>query len=389
MPADNAFRHQDYLSGKPGAEFELLQPSTPDAHESSTYRDRMAHLGERLAAENVSAVYLIHGTLVGTDATGMIGVLGRFMPEWADMLGQHRKQIADLIMGEWANYSEEYAQTLRQTINQGLGEPIDVQRFLWESENNHTGRANAAVRLIDELYSRVRDQSIKSGQRVQLWGHSHGGNVLAIVSNLLGGSLRSRSAFFRAAKPVYRRADRTIDVPVWARVRELLLKQHRNDNPLADIHLDMVTFGTPVRYGWDSGGYSRLTHFIYHRPTDGLAEYLAPFPPTLEQMYDATAGDFVQQFFIAGTNFPVNLLAFRRWRAERKLKKILQGRHSSRKLLTWLNTGARVPDEGRAMLVDYSTGDPEYASSVAGHAIYTHRNWLPFHLETLLGGIDG
>ena len=103
-------------------------------------------------------------------------------------------------------------------------------------------------------------------------------------------------------------------------------------------------------------------------------------------MYDATAGDFVQQFFIAGTNFPVNFFAWRKWRAERKLQKLLQSGHTRRNLLTRLSTGARVPDEGLALLVDYSVGDPEFAKSVAGHAIYTHRNWLPFHLETLING---
>ena len=387
MPAKNAFRHQDYGRGKPGADFSLLRPPTPNPHDSDEWRERVAAAGERLAADNVGAIYLIHGTMVGTDATGIIGVLGRFMPEWADMLGQQRKQIADLIVGEWGNYSDAYAESLRQSINARIDKPIAVHRFLWGSENNHTDRANAAVRLIDDLQSKLNAKSLESGQRVQLWGHSHGGNVLAMVSNLLGGSVRSRSAFFRAAKPLYRRANRTIDSPSWARVRDLLLKDANEGSPLSNIDLDMVTFGTPVRYGWDSDGYSRLAHFIYHRKTEGLAEYLAPFPPTLEQMYDATAGDFVQQFFIAGTNFPVNLLAFRKWRAERKLQKLLQSGHPRRKLLTRLSTGARVPDEGRALLVDYSVGDPEHANAVAGHGIYTHRNWLPFHLETLLGDL--
>ena len=31
-----------------------------------------------------------------------------------------------------------------------------------------------------------------------------------------------------------------------------------------------MTFGTPIRYGWDSGGYARLLHFIHHRPAPGL-----------------------------------------------------------------------------------------------------------------------
>ena len=377
MPNNNAFRHQTHQPALPGADLVFLCPPAPEGYASDVYSDRLATAGKRLAAEQVAAIYLIHGTLVGTDASGLIGVLGRFLPDWASSLGQQRKNIADLIMGEWANYNQEFEETLREGVNAGLRSPIAVHRFLWSSENNHNGRANAAVKLIDDLHS----QSFSAGQRVQLWGHSHGGNVLALMSNLLGGSLRSRAAFFRAAKPIYRRADRSIDLPAWARVRELL---RQDGNPLEHLQLDLVTFGTPVRYGWDSTAYARLLHFIYHRKTKGLPDHLAPFPPTLQQIYEATAGDFIQQFFVAGTNFPVNLLAWRKWRAERKLQKLLQSGHGRSDLWSRLNTGSRIPDEGTALLVDYSMGDPVAAKSVAGHAIYTCRNWLPFHLETIL-----
>jgi hypothetical protein len=67
--------------------------------------------------------------------------------------------------------------------------------------------------------------------------------------------------------------------------------------------LDVVTLGTPVRYGWDAAGYGNLLHFIHHRPVDGLPDDRAPFLPSAEDILQAKQGDCVQQLGIAGTNF--------------------------------------------------------------------------------------
>ena len=40
--------------------------------------------------------------------------------------------------------------------------------------------------------------------RVLLWGHSHAGNVLALVSNLLRADAAGVDRFFAAAAPFYR-----------------------------------------------------------------------------------------------------------------------------------------------------------------------------------------
>ena len=69
------------------------------------------------------------------------------------------------------------------------------------------------------------------------------------------------------------------------------------------LRLDVVTLGTPVRYGWDAAGYGNLLHFIHHRPVDGLPDDRAPFLPSAEDILQAKQGDCVQQLGIAGTNF--------------------------------------------------------------------------------------
>ncbi len=72
---------------------------------------------------------------------------------------------------------------------------------------------------------------------------------------------------------------------------------------LRSLRLDVVTLGTPVRYGWDAAGYGNLLHFIHHRPVDGLPDDRAPFLPSAEDILQAKQGDCVQQLGIAGTNF--------------------------------------------------------------------------------------
>ena len=72
---------------------------------------------------------------------------------------------------------------------------------------------------------------------------------------------------------------------------------------LRSLRLDVVTLGTPVRYGWDADGYGNLLHFIHHRPVDGLPDDRAPFLPSAEDILQAKQGDCVQQLGIAGTNF--------------------------------------------------------------------------------------
>jgi len=72
---------------------------------------------------------------------------------------------------------------------------------------------------------------------------------------------------------------------------------------LRSLRLDVVTLGTPVRYGWDADGYGNLLHFIHHRPDDGLPDDRAPFLPSAEDILQAKQGDCVQQLGIAGTNF--------------------------------------------------------------------------------------
>jgi hypothetical protein len=233
------------------------------------------------------------------------------------------------------------------------------------------------VRLIGELTA----LDLPADSRVLLCGHSHAGNVFALVTNLLAGDAASRKAFFAAARGYYRMSllGRR-DVPEWRQVRRLL---RADVNPLAGMRLDFVTFGTPIRYGWDTGGYDRLLHVIHHRPAEGLPEYRAPFPPEKEDLLSAAHGDCIQQLAVAGTNLPPNVLLWRAFMADQRLGALLQPGLRRRDLVQRLSAGRRVPDEGTTMLVDYGPAQGTVAQHLAGHAVYTREEHALFHAEAI------
>ena len=248
---------------------------------------------------------------------------------------------------------------------------LPVRLFHWSSENHHIGRADGAVRLIDELASRRE----LSGGRVLVWGHSHGGNVLALMTNLLANDPATNRRFFEAARSYYRWPWwGTTDIHVWHRVRRML---EEDEHPLRRVALDLVTLGTPVRYGWDSGGFANLLHFIYHRPAAGLPPYRAAFPPPISDVLAAAGGDYVQQFGIAGTNTGHPLWAWRAWLADIRLGRLLQPGLRLRDTLARLRLGVRAHHEGINLLVDYGPARGHLGQHFAGHAVYTRLSLAP------------
>jgi len=238
----------------------------------------------------VVAVYLVHGTFVGPDALGVLAELARVFPKASNAVRRLIKRAVNKITGEAGNYTRSYARLFESAINRPDQPGIPVHLFNWSSENHHIGRADGAVRLINELAS----LELKPGQRVLLWGHSHAGNVFALMTNLLAGHAEAVESFFKAAD-----------------------------------------------------------------------------------------GDYVQQLGIAGTNVMPNLFAWRSWLAEGRLNDLLQAEASPGSTLDRFRAGAIVPDEGTTLLVDYGPPEGNIAQHVAGHAVYTARQWLLFHAEQI------
>jgi hypothetical protein len=151
-------------------------------------------------------------------------------------------------------------------------------------------------------------------------------------------------------------------------------------HPVRNLALDLVTMGTPIRYGWETNGYSKLLHITAHRPVHPHRDWHAPRYARLLRALAALDGDFVHQIGIAGSGFPVLPVFWRTHVANRSLKRLL-ARGVPRFLFKNLAAGDRVHDEGHTDLVDYD--DPSWTpiGHMFGHAYYTRSRWLPLHAE--------
>ena len=373
MPRENHFRHQRYRHPE-HSRFELLTPHQSDLRNPAALGEtRGAAL--RLQRARVSAIVLIHGTFVGNDALGLFRKLARAWPPAGAWLKQSSKQLADALIQDAGNYTPQYAQRLEQAVNQAGGAHIPVQLFSWSGENHHLGRADGAIQLVRQL---TRWRQLRPG-RILCWGHSHGGNLLALLTNLLGSNGDFRHLFFKTVSRFYRwPGSRHIDTRAWRSAR----RQLRDPGQVFPEHtFDIVTFGTPVRYGWDTAVTNRLLHFVYHRPSADRRADQAPYPISAADVLQAEHGDFVQQLGIAGTNWAPSIFSWRARLADRGLHRLFQAGVPSRELFTHLDRGGRVADDGQTLLVDYGQPSGPPAQHLAGHAIYTRSEWLAFHLN--------
>ena len=372
MPPGSRFRHQRYDPESDESRVEFLRPEGPPPPDSESFRLRMQGVGAVFRRAGVTGIHLVHGTFAGTDALGIFRELARLLPAPAARLGRLEKRIVDQVSREAGNYTPAFAAAFERSINPPDGPPdIPVRILDWTGENHHAGRADGAVRLLDRL---AGGDERPSG-RLLLWGHSHGGNILALVTNLLASDRTDRRRFFYAARSLRSRGN----AGMWERVRRRL---DVDGNPLAGIELDLVTFGTPVRYGWNTAGCSQLLHVVFHRPKAGSPPHRAAFPPSPKNVLTAAGGDYIQQLGIAGTDLGPGWLAWRTWLAERRLKRLLQCENLRRgNLVARLRAGLRAHEDGKTLLVDYGPPRGNLFEHLAGHAIYTRPEWLLFHAD--------
>ncbi|HWB13442.1 MAG TPA: hypothetical protein VG826_29730 [Pirellulales bacterium] len=327
-------------------------------------------------------IYLVHSSFAALDSLSILASLARHHRPVGPTVRQIAARLIDGEDHEAGNYTVRYTGLLEAAIGSDAA-GLPVKLVSWSSENHHLGRADAAVRLIDEVAAL---ESV-AGQRVMFWGHGHAGNVFAIMSQLLTCEPAALERFFDAASVYYQLPfTGLVDIPVWHRVRQLLsCNRHR----IAERAYDWVTFGTPVRYGWKLRRDDRLLHFVHHRPPAGGPAHLAIFPPRAEDVLSAASGDYLQQVAIAGTDAPPSPAAWRSWLANRRLGRLLAAEHEPTGLATRLETGMRVPDCGTTLLVDYGTQAGTPAEQLAGHAVYTRPEWLLFHAEQVVERLFG
>lgn len=384
--------HQQYTRQAPTSPYRLLKAQPPPLPSSAEAADLLRSAGKRLRAADVQAVYLMHGTFAGDDLLGLARMMQGPLPAAAAWLRRLGKAAVDRLLGDCGNFTQAFAKHLEAGLNAGEhgkaeGHAIAVQRLHWCGENHHLGRFDAALNLIEHLAR----QPLQAGSRVMLWGHSHAGNVFALASQLLYGEADVAAALLDACEVLLRR-QRCSDPRDGGRrsiSRVQLMKQLLASRPLADVTLDFVTFGTPIRYAWSERLPGRLLHVVYHRPRRGLPEYRTCFPPTWEEVDRAADGDYVQQIGIAGTNTPLNPLAWRTALADRRLGRLLQPDLKPWDIFRRLRCGMRVAQSGTSLLVDYGQLPGNMFQHLGGHAIYTREAWLPFHAQLVTRELYG
>jgi hypothetical protein len=320
-----------------------------------------------LRKAKVTALLLVHGTFVGNDVIGLGRELARLSPKLASKLTELGKVWLDQRVGEVGNYAESYVAHLSKLINSPGLSPVQVQRLNWSGENHHLGRADGAMLLAKELTSLV-----SADGRVLVLTHSHGGNLVAMLSLLAGCDSATRSAFFELTRlhycdPIRRR----VDLPLWPEAQAVF------EQSLPPI--DVATFGMPLRYRWCMQTCRRLLHFVHHRP---LADERA-LPVSINELLTGAAGDYVQQLGIAGTDFLPPIFAWRDWIVEQRMQRMFEPGSRRRDLLKNVKLGRRVSAEGTTLLIDYPDDAGHMNQKLLGHGVYTCSEWLPFHLREI------
>ncbi len=415
MPANNQFRYQTYRkSSTPHGAYHLYTPdsvfsSGPLAGDSKDFslelNQQIKTAGKKFQNSSLRKIYLVHGTFVGNDALGFFDTFSRFSEEISIRMRSMASHVFYGMLNENARYKKPYANQLNTWLHPtATHQTIQIDFFNWSSQNNHIGRANAAVHLLGDL-ARDAEQGV---DHVLLWGHSHAGNVFALLTNLIAASAPTRDRFFSATEKYAQGSSE--NKAAWKYACETL--KHRN-HPVFKAKRDIVTFGTPISYGWDTAGYDRLLHFVNHRPSLNTEEFLATFPPDWKQVLAGEGGDFVQQVGIAGTDFPPLKLLQKSYLADQDLQQYFQREMPKMQLFERLKFGQRVAEDGLTLLVDYAATiknlrlekylqEAKEATTVRGkikrslssagkninlmteqllgHTLYTHVEWLPFHL---------
>jgi hypothetical protein len=407
MPIGNNFQHAAYSRSDPGDRVGYRELVIGAPTDSLAWQDAMAGLGTQLVQEGVRLVVFLHGTALGTDLFGMqrldeVGGLKRgysrgiagldallaLMREGTNdvpALNSGRrppftdddptKHLIDEQAGDAANFPHAYVELFRKAINRSTERPIRCERLLWSCEHHHIGRSQAALQVISRLHALITEQKLGSGDRVLVQAHGHAGLLMALASNLLAPhESAGRASLLQILK------EHTTHIHASTSAIELLAPSPVQ--VLKGAMLDVVTFGTPVRYGWDPSGLGKLLHIVNHRPmrVDGK-RWLAKMelPQITMEMPIAWGGDYVQQLAVGGTD--AMPMSPDEKATNKVLWELLEPYEGFERWLECARKSVRCQNDGRCLLVDYkdSTATSSAKDHLYGHAAYTRMNAMLFN----------
>ena len=406
MPVGNNFQHSDYSRKDPGDRVGYRELGASAPPDSPAWLDAMAGHGKRLAGAGVRAVIFLHGTHLGTDLFGMgrldeVGGLkrgySRGIPGMEALLALMRedtngvpalpggakpphaddektKQLLDEQAGDAGNFTNASVELFRKAINRDAGRPILCQRILWSCEHHHLGRAAAAVRLLHRLRALCAEHGFGGDDRILIQAHGQAGLVMALLSNLLApGKSAAREAVLTHLKTVVQDGELA-----------LIESLGPGGNLLNGATLDAVTFGTPVRYGWNPSALGRLLHIVNHRMmrADGK-RWLAKMelPQITMEMPIAWGGDYVQQLAVAGSDAVTTSEQAKA--VNKALWELFEPWDGFERWLECARRTTRCQNDGQCLLVDYKDastgGSTSTRDHLFGHAAYTRTGAMLFN----------
>ena len=411
MPNENNFQHDELSRKNPGERLAVAELTAGAQPESPAWVDALAQCGATFAQAGVRAIVFLHGSIHGADVFGIqrldeVGGLKRgysrgvsgldallslmregdngipalsngMKPPLAD--DETTKRSVDEQIGEAGNFTNRYLSLYQSAINQNGVSPIVCRRILWSSEHHHLGRIVAAVRLLDSLRALCESQKFGRGDRILVQAHGQAGLVLALASNLLCPSPITGRPKLLGVLAAYAEQNGQADLAATARsIEPLLVAQSLLNGAI----LDVVTMGTPVRYGWDLSGMGKLLHVVNHRNlrTDGKT-WLSKMelPQITMEMPIAWGGDYVQELAVAGSDTMPTTEAAKA--ANKALWELVEPYDGFERWLECARRAARFPSEGRCLLADYKdcTGSTNAREHYYGHAAYTRLNAMLFN----------
>ena len=420
MPVDNNFQHSKYSRTDPGDRVGWLEFEPGASPDSPGWIEAMDHAGSQLASAGVRAVLFVNGISnadpFGSERLDKAGGLKRGysrgipgletllsllrpetngLPKKADLpplpLKNHEtnKRKLEELLGEVGNFTDSYVEEFAAAINRGRSDNIACDHYLWSSLNHHLGRVEAALNIIEVLRDWREQLSLHSEHRVLVLGHGHAGQVLALLSNFIAPfEASNRQTIFQVLANHYEHTGRDGDsLEKLDRLYRLLTTQ---PSPLGPS-LDMVTFGTPVRYGWDPSKVEKLLHIVNHRPIRGDAKrWLAKMelPQIAWEIPMVAGGDYVQQLAVAGTDAVPS--SEEEQLLNQELGGILEPYDGFERWLECARRGTRCANDGQCLLVDYQVkGDVPSGEHLYGHGCYTSRNAMLFHTRQIVDKLYG